>query len=89
MLKDKIPTAVRREVFARDGHACILCGDDRVLHLHHVHTRGAGGAHTADNLVTLCPLCHAVVHGKATLQNQFPFDWETAQDAVHYYLEYS
>lgn len=69
----KIPEAVYRAVLARDGHTCNDCGwthaqwnpsDPRHLEAHHVKQHAAGGANTADNLVTLCNICHDVRHRK-------------------------
>jgi 5-methylcytosine-specific restriction endonuclease McrA len=88
MLPAKISTTVRRAVYARDGHACILCGDGRAVHIHHHVPRSRGGKSTLGNLVCLCPVCHSIAHGQYQLANQFPFDRETACDAIHYYLEY-
>ena len=67
----QIPDPVRREVLRRDGYACTLCGwthelwnpsDPRHLEAHHVEHHVDGGANTADNLVTLCTVCHDEVH---------------------------
>ena len=49
----------RREVFARDGHACQYCGrQTHELTLDHVVPRHRGGSHTWDNLVTACKACN-------------------------------
>ena len=82
----RIPAKVRRAVYARDGHACILCEDSRVVQLHHVVPRGRGGSDEPQNLVCLCPACHRVAHGEYAYQNQFPFDCATAYDAMFHYL---
>jgi 5-methylcytosine-specific restriction endonuclease McrA len=84
--RKRVPADVRRAVYARDNYACVLCGDARVIHLHHVVHRSLGGTNTADNLVCLCPYCHAIVHGETT-SHDFPFDAETAEDAIYGYLE--
>ena len=69
----RIPEAVYRAVLARDGYACRDCGwthaqwnpsDPRHLEAHHAQPHAAGGANTADNLVTLCNICHDVRHRK-------------------------
>jgi len=85
----KIPTAIRRAVYLRDNYACALCEDDRAIHVHHIIPRRAGGTNSLDNLICLCPLCHAIAHGEFALDNQFPFDMATAKDAIHYYIEYT
>ena len=49
----------RREVFARDGHACQYCGQDtRDLTIDHVVPRFMGGEHTWENLVSACKSCN-------------------------------
>lgn len=46
----------------RDGFACLICGFDVVLHVHHIVPRSKGGDHSVNNLATLCPNHHAMVH---------------------------
>ncbi len=66
-----IPDSVRREVLRRDGYECADCGwsheewnssDPRHLELHHQSEHAAGGANTANNLISLCVVCHDVRH---------------------------
>jgi 5-methylcytosine-specific restriction endonuclease McrA len=53
----------RREIFARDKHACQYCGKQaRDLTLDHVLPRHRGGRHEWDNLVSACKGCN---HRKA------------------------
>jgi 5-methylcytosine-specific restriction endonuclease McrA len=53
----------RKEIFARDGWACVYCGrETRDLTLDHVVPRHRGGPHTWDNLVSACKPCN---HRKA------------------------
>jgi len=86
MLSGKIPTAIRREVYKREGYACALCERADAIHVHHVRPRSLGGTNDLGNLIALCPVCHAIAHGEYTLDNQFPFDKETAQAAIEHYL---
>ena len=86
MLAAKIPTATRRAVYRREGYACALCERSGTLHIHHALPRSRGGTNALCNLIALCPVCHAIAHGEYTLDNQFPFDKQTAQDAIVYYL---
>ena len=67
----KIPEAVYRAVLVRDRYACQDCGwtheqwnrsDPRHLEVHHIKQHVAGGSNTADNLTTLCNICHDVRH---------------------------
>ncbi len=68
-----IPDMVRGVVLRRDGYQCTQCAwnhdiwnpsDPRHLELHHVKEHAAGGANTADNLITLCTVCHDDIHRK-------------------------
>ncbi len=68
-----IPDMVRGTVLRRDGYKCVECGwthndynrsDPRHLELHHVTPHVDRGANTEENLVTLCTVCHDVVHSK-------------------------
>lgn len=59
------PADVRVSVYERDGYTCQDCGVQgrpgiRVgdIQAHHLVGWSRGGEHTADNLVTLCTLCH-------------------------------
>ncbi|MEP6872623.1 MAG: HNH endonuclease [Anaerolineaceae bacterium] len=53
----------RREIFTRDGWACVYCGrSTRELTLDHVMPRHRGGPHTWENLVAACKTCN---HQKA------------------------
>jgi len=89
MLSGKIPTATRKAVYLRENHACALCERPGVIHIHHARPRSLGGGNELSNLIALCPVCHAIAHGEYQLANQFPFDRETAEDAIAYYLEYT
>lgn len=60
---------LRHEVFARDKHRCVDCGkspatDGVVLHAHHLKMVSEGGTNDVDNLVTVCPDCHAGRHAQ-------------------------
>jgi hypothetical protein len=68
-----IPDAVRRKVLQRDNYACTNCGwrhemwnrsDPRHLEAHHVKAHKDRGSNEADNLVTLCTVCHDEVHAR-------------------------
>lgn len=67
----KITDPVKCEVLKRDGHQCTKCrwnhkqwnrSDPRHLELHHIMPHAKGGKNTADNLITLCTVCHDAVH---------------------------
>lgn len=53
----------RKEIFARDGWACVYCGRaTKDLTLDHVMPRHRGGEHSWENLVSACKPCN---HRKA------------------------
>lgn len=68
----KIPDKVRIEVLDRDKHCCKSCGwsyedvrpHDRryLLELHHIKHHAKGGENTAENLITVCNVCHDDIH---------------------------
>jgi hypothetical protein len=67
----KIPDPVRGEVLRRDHYKCTKCGwahedwnrsDPRHLELHHIKEHVKGGENTAQNLTTLCTVCHDDIH---------------------------
>jgi hypothetical protein len=62
--RDPIPPAIRREVYSRDGGACIKCGSTENLNVDHVVPVVAGGKPTLDNLQLLCWPCNRKKGGK-------------------------
>lgn len=67
-----IPDDVRVDVLVRDNFCCTKCGwnhkmasisDPRHhLELHHLEHHAAGGSNTAENLITVCNVCHDKLH---------------------------
>ncbi len=59
-----IPPATRRAVLHHGGARCAVegCRCRLWLDVHHLRSRATGGTHDEDNLVTLCPLHHRLVH---------------------------
>jgi hypothetical protein len=56
----------RNAALFRDHHTCQECGDgDPWLHVHHEIPRSEGGTDHLNNLVSLCPDCHADRHNTA------------------------
>lgn len=68
-----IKDSVRREVLQRDEYKCRHCGwhhekwnpsDPRHLEAHHVIQHKDRGENAAENLITLCNVCHDKAHAK-------------------------
>lgn len=59
--KSPIPSGLRAQVFARDGHACLRCGCSEQLRLRadHVIPESKGGEASMANLQTLCMSCNS------------------------------
>ena len=49
---------MKREVFKRDGRACLRCGSGFQLEIDHVRARARGGVHALGNLQVLCRNCN-------------------------------
>lgn len=59
-----IPPSARRVALHRDGLRCAVpgCRCRLWLDVHHLRSRATGGTHDVENLITLCPLHHRLVH---------------------------
>ncbi len=56
---------------------CELCDDDAkfILEHHHIVPRSKNGSDSTDNLIALCPSCHAVVEKfRSSIRNRIGFD---------------
>jgi 5-methylcytosine-specific restriction endonuclease McrA len=53
---------LHRQVLERNGWRCQLCGSMKLLQVHHRQLRSHSGSDIEDNLITLCELCHSLVH---------------------------
>jgi len=49
----------RARIYARDGHKCHYCGDQKNLTLDHKIPQSKGGGHEDENLVTCCKRCNS------------------------------
>ena len=55
--------SLRLQVLRRDGWRCQSCGKMSNLEVHHKEFRSQSGHDSGENLITLCCICHASVHG--------------------------
>jgi HNH endonuclease len=53
-----MPAEVRREVWRRDGGACVKCGSRRNLEYDHIVPVSKGGSNTTRNIELLCEACN-------------------------------
>lgn len=51
-----------RRMALEDEGKCRICGEDRVLEMHHIIPVAAGGPDIRANVVMLCPTCHRLAH---------------------------
>lgn len=67
----------------RDGATCRCCGrkgtyeisGERALHRHHLRYRSLGGDDDLTNVLTLCAICHALIHARQL----WPLDFDANQ----------
>ena len=52
---------IRAQAIKKHGNKCELCGFKLVIDTHHILPKHKGGSHTIDNLIILCPNCHALI----------------------------
>ena len=62
----KLYARLRREILERDGWRCQKCGCSKNLDVHHMRRRSALGDDAETNLITLCRVCHRILHSSAT-----------------------
>jgi len=55
---------LHRQVLERDSWRCQACGSMQHLQVHHLKLRSQSGGDVEQNLITLCPECHARMHRK-------------------------
>ena len=78
---------VKEEVWGRDKHRCIVCGDGRAEPNSHIVRRSQGGLGVAMNVVTHCQACHFKFDNYDTLTRAKTFayvkqlypDWDKKQ----------
>jgi 5-methylcytosine-specific restriction endonuclease McrA len=74
----RIPKDLRYIVLERDDFRCKFCGvggkdSDIILEVHHVIWRNLGGLDEPENLITVCPHCHDIVHYGKIIERPFTF----------------
>lgn len=49
---------IRKRVYQRDGHRCVMCGKKGKLHAHHIVPVKISKDNSLNNLVSVCETCH-------------------------------
>jgi hypothetical protein len=49
---------IRRQVYKRDNYRCVLCGQKKKLHAHHIIPIKVSKNNSLSNLVSVCDKCH-------------------------------
>lgn len=65
--RERLDPTLRKSVLVRDNNTCQACGCGgqeftEVLDIHHIQEVYLGGSDDIDNLITLCTVCHKLVH---------------------------
>lgn len=70
MKRREISTQTRRKITIVNEKCCAVCGEQvgPILEIHHLKPVARGGTNAYDNLVGLCPNCHAVIEKCRTRQ---------------------
>ena len=55
---------IRSQAIKKYGNKCNLCGFKTVIDTHHILSQQKGGLHAIDNLIVVCPNCHALITRK-------------------------
>ncbi len=55
---------IRAEAIKKYGNKCEFCEYGLCLDTHHIIPKNKGGLHEIDNLIVLCPNCHALITRK-------------------------
>jgi len=62
---------IRAQAIKEYGRKCELCGYNAVIDTHHIIPKKMGGPHEINNLIVLCPNCHALITRRYfTLKNR-------------------
>lgn len=71
-----IPFDVTVAVLTEAGYRCAACRGILALDLHHMVHVSEGGADVAENLLPLCPTCHALYHRKI-IKRESIYAWKS------------
>ena len=74
-----LPLTVRVEVLTEAGYRCAVptCRQILAIDIHHLVEVAEGGGNKPDNLIALCPTCHALFH-RGIIHRESLNVWKTA-----------
>ncbi len=58
---------IRTQAIKQSGNECELCGYKLAVEAHHLLPKNRGGTHEVNNLMVLCPNCHALITRKSLI----------------------
>jgi hypothetical protein len=53
---------LKEQVYEKCNSQCVVCNSKENLHIHHIKEYAKGGRTELNNLILLCPACHADTH---------------------------
>jgi len=71
IINKEIIEATRQYAISVYGDSCILCGENRLVDVHHLIPRSKGGEDKIENLVVLCPTCHYSIHRNKISESEY------------------
>lgn len=76
--RDNLSLNVRIAVLTESGYRCAVptCRTILALDIHHVWEVAAGGGDAPENLIALCPTCHALYH-RGIIRRESIFAWKS------------
>lgn len=81
--RDKLPLKTRVILLTECGYKCAnpCCRNILALDMHHLWEVSAGGGDDPENLVALCPTCHALYH-RGTIDAESVYVWKAMLVAI-------
>jgi len=68
--RNYIAKEIRDKLLVEAMHRCCLCPQhEDITHIHHIVPISEKGPDTEDNLMVVCPTCHAKIHRIRTMYN--------------------
>lgn len=68
---------IKEQTMIRDNYRCVICGFELIVHVHHITPLSDGGTNDFNNLITVCPNHHEMIHaGMIDVEHMRNFEWE-------------